>query len=110
MHLLDHTVSLLARKWTLHIARALNNETKRHSELARSLPGITQKVLTETLREMERAGIVERTIHPTIPPKVEYRLTMIGLGLLRVSSEFAAWFDMHHDDIRRAKKLFDNQR
>lgn len=55
-YLRNHTASLLSRKWTLHIVKVLDSEVKRHSELSRSLPGITQKVLTETLREMERTG------------------------------------------------------
>ena len=106
----EHTVGLLARKWTLKIAMALNEDTKRHSEIARCLPGITQKVLTETLREMERTGIVERSIYPIVPPKVEYKLTKIGIELLRLSHEFAAWFDNHHENIHKAKRIYDKQR
>ena len=105
----EHTVGLLARKWTLKIAVALSEDTKRHSEIARCLPGITQKVLTETLREMERTGIVERAIYPIVPPKVEYKLTSVGVGLLKLSHEFAAWFDTHHDIIHRAKRTYDKQ-
>ena len=85
----EHTVGLLARKWTLEIAVALSSETMRHSEIARCLPGITQKVLTETLREMERTGIVEREVYPIVPPRVEYRLTGVGIELLKLSQEFA---------------------
>ena len=86
--LLDHTASLLSRKWTLRIVVALSTGVKRRCELSRILPDATQKVLTETLREMERTGILERSIYPTIPPHVEYRLTNIGLGLMRLSNEF----------------------
>ena len=106
----EHTIGLLARKWTLKIAKALNGDTKRHSEIARCLPGITQKVLTETLREMERTGIVERAIYPIVPPRVEYKLTTVGIELLRLSQEFASWFDTHHDNIHKAKKIYDRQR
>lgn len=106
----DHTVGLLARKWTLRIAVVLSDGTKRHSEIARGLPGITQKVLTETLREMERTGIVERSIYPIVPPKVEYKLTKIGVELLKLSREFATWFDNHHENIHKAKRIFDKQR
>jgi len=106
----DHTVGLLARKWTLRIAMALSDGTKRHSEIARDLSGITQKVLTETLREMERTGIVERSIYPTVPPKVEYKLTQVGRELLKLSHEFATWFDAHHENIYKAKKIYDKQR
>ncbi len=108
-HLQDYTSGLLARKWTLRIATALSGDTKRHSELAKLLPDITQKVLTETLREMERIGVVERAVYPVIPPRVEYKLTAVGLGLLKFSSEYTAWFDAHHDNIRKAKKAYDKQ-
>ena len=105
----EHTVGLLARKWTLKIAAALSSETMRHSEIARCLPGITQKVLTETLREMERTGIVEREVYPIVPPKVEYRLTSVGIELLKLSQEFASWFDTHHENIHKAKRIYDRQ-
>lgn len=108
-HLRDHTIGLLARKWTLKITVALSADTKRHSELVKCLPGITQKVLTETLREMERTGIVEREVYPTIPPKVEYKLTGAGIELLKISHEFANWFDTHHENIHKAKRIYDKQ-
>ena len=60
----DHAAGLLSRKWTLHIVGVLGRDTKRYSELSRQLPGVTQKVLTETLREMERTGNIERSIAP----------------------------------------------
>ncbi len=106
----EHTVGLLARKWTLKIAMALNEDTKRHSEIARCLPGITQKVLTETLREMERTGIVEREVYPIVPPKVEYRLTSVGAELLMLTHAFTSWFDSHHENIHKAKKVYDKQK
>lgn len=106
----EHTVGLLARKWTLKIAIALNEDTKRHSEIAKCLPGITQKVLTSTLREMERTGIVERAIYPVVPPRVEYKLTSVGIELLKLSHEFASWFNTHHENIHKAKRIYDKQR
>lgn len=106
----EYTAGLLARKWTLRIAMTLSDETKRHSDIARNLPGITQKVLTETLREMERTGIVKRSIYPTVPPKVEYTLTQVGRELLKLSHEFTTWFDAHHENIYKAKKIYDKQK
>ena len=106
----DHAAGLLSRKWTLHIVGVLGRDTKRHSELSRQLPGVTQKVLTETLREMERTGIIERSVYPTIPPHVEYTLTIAGLGLLKLSTEFATWFDTHHDNMRKARRFYDQLR
>lgn len=105
----EQAVGLLSRKWTLRIVVALETGMKRHSELKRVLPEITQKVLTETLREMERTGIVERSIFPTIPPRVEYKLTSIGEGLLILSQGFSEWFEMHEDDMHAARKLYDRR-
>ena len=105
----DHTAGLLSRRWTLRIVIALSTGVKRRSELSRLLPGVTQKVLTETLREMERTGMIERIIFPTIPPHVEYPLTIVGSGLLRLSSEFATWFDAHHEDTRKSQRIYDKQ-
>lgn len=107
--LLHHTASLLSRKWTLHIVAALSTGVKRRSELSRTLPDVTQKVLTETLRDMERTGILERCIYPTIPPRVEYSLTAVGLDLMKLATEFHLWFDTHHETIHKAKKTYDRQ-
>ena len=73
--------SLLFRKWTIAIILSLGTETKRYSALHRSLPGVTQKVLTEHLKKLERAGIIRCFFYPTIPPRVEYKLTKTGLEL-----------------------------
>ena len=110
LQLREKAVSLLSRKWTLRIVRALDSSVKRHSELARTIPGVTQKVLTETLREMECCGIVERSIYPTVPPRVEYKLTNTGIGLLKITSEFSTWFDTHRKDMRKAQRFYDQQR
>ena len=67
-------------------------------------------LLTETLREMERTGIVERAVYPIVPPKVEYKLTEIGLGLIRLSQEFSSWFDDHCEHIHKSKKIHDKQK
>lgn len=108
--LLDHTAGLLSRKWTLRIVGALSTGVKRRSELAKLLPDVAPKVLTETLREMERSGIIQRSIYPTVPPHVEYSLTMVGSGLLRLSKEFNLWFDMHHENIYKARRTYDKQK
>lgn len=109
LQLLNHTAGLLSRKWTLRIVNVLSDGVKRRSELSKLLPDVTQKVLTETLREMERIGIIERSIYPTIPPHVEYGLTVVGLGLISLSNEFASWFDAHHEDMYKAQKVYDRR-
>lgn len=100
---------LFAGKWTLSIIEALGSETKRHSELNRSLPGVAQKVLTVTLRRLERYGIVHRKVYPTVPPQVEYKLTQIGLELLNLSSVVSDWAATHEEDIRRAQRLYNRR-
>ena len=76
--------NLLFRKWTFPIIQALGTDTKRYSTLSRLLPEVAQKVLTEHLRQLERAGIVRRFFYPTIPPRVEYKLTEMGVDLLKI--------------------------
>lgn len=109
LQLLHHTTGLLSRKWTLRIVKVLSGGVKRRSELSKLLPDVTQKVLTETLREMERVGIIERSVYPTVPPHVEYGLTVVGLGLISLSNEFASWFDAHYDDMYKAQKVYDRR-
>lgn len=105
-----HAKDLLSRKWTIHIVRAISSSVKRHSELSRLLPDISQKVLTATLREMERNGIITRTVYPTIPPRVEYRLTPSGLGLYGVSEELLSWLEAHHEQMYRSQKLYERHK
>lgn len=94
---------LFAGKWTLSIIEALGSETKRHSELNRSLPGVAQKVLTVTLRRLERYGIVHRKVYPTVPPQVEYKLTQIGLELLNLSVSYLT-------GLQHTKKIYDGRK
>ena len=82
----------------------------RYSEIARKLPDAKQKVLTETLREMERYGVVTRTIYPTIPPKVEYALTPVGTDLLKLLHEFRSWLSTNEVHIKRSRTQFDSSK
>ncbi|OUP11087.1 helix-turn-helix domain-containing protein [Collinsella sp. An2] len=87
----ETTLTLIRDKWTTLILRELLSGTKRFGELKRSLSGISQKVLTARLREMEENGLVTRTIYPEIPPRVEYTLTPLGLSLKPVLSAMWDW-------------------
>ena len=78
---IETTLKMLGCKWKVLIIRELLTGTKRFGELKKAVTGITQKVLTSKLREMEVLGLVERKIYPQIPPKVEYPLTDIGCNL-----------------------------
>ena len=73
-----YTASMIANKWKILILRDLLTGTKRYNELTRSVVGISAKVLTENLRELERDGIISRKVYPVVPPKVEYSLTKKG--------------------------------
>lgn len=77
----EYTASLIANKWKIIILRDLLTGTKRYNELTRSVVGISAKVLTENLRELEKDGIINREVYPEVPPKVEYSLTKKGEDL-----------------------------
>ena len=77
----EYTASMIANKWKILILRDLITGTKRYNELTRSVVGISAKVLTENLRELESDGIIERKVYPEVPPKVEYYLTDKGNDL-----------------------------
>lgn len=77
----EYTASVIANKWKFLIIRDLLTGTKRYNELTRSVVGISAKVLTENLRELENDGIISRKVYPVVPPKVEYSLTSKGYEL-----------------------------
>ena len=85
------TVSLIGNKWKLLIIRDLLDRPWRFNELRRDLDGISQKVLTESLRQMEADGIVIRTVYPEVPPKVEYALSKLGESLRPILDAMKSW-------------------
>ena len=85
------TVSLIGSKWKLLIIRNLMDRPWRFNELRRDLDGISQKVLTDSLRSMEADGIITRTVFPEVPPRVEYALSELGESLRPVIEDMAAW-------------------
>ncbi|MDJ1485017.1 helix-turn-helix domain-containing protein [Cytophagaceae bacterium YF14B1] len=89
--ILHQSVMLLADKWTLLVLLSLIQGSKRTSDLLRQIGGISPKMLTQTLKKLETAGIVERRVYPVIPPKVEYSLTETGKGLEEVLSTLYKW-------------------
>ena len=102
-------LDILSSKWATRIVKVLDDDTKRFSEIQKALPDTKQKVLTETLRKLERSGIIDRRAYPTIPPQVEYKLTSIGLNLLKLSGVLSEWVDIHANDIERAQKSYDRR-
>jgi DNA-binding HxlR family transcriptional regulator len=94
-------------KWSMSVIDLLGQGTMRFSELHRSIDGITARMLTVTLRGLERDGIVTRTIHPVIPPRVEYDLTPMGQTLLNPIGQLVAWADNHLPEISAAQAAYD---
>lgn len=95
-------------KWSLYIIASLANGTRRFNELRRGIDGISQRMLTLTLRGLERDGLVTRTIYPTIPPRVDYDLTELGRTLLKPVMGLVNWANDNQFTIIEAQKRFDN--
>jgi DNA-binding HxlR family transcriptional regulator len=94
-------------KWSMLVIDLLGQGTMRFTELHRSVDGITARMLTVTLRGLERDGIVTRTIHPVIPPRVEYALTPMGRTLLDTIGQLVGWADSHLPEIEAARAAYD---
>ena len=87
----ETTLQLISNKWKVLIIRDLLTGTKRFGELMKSVTGITQKVLTSNLRDMEESGLITRTVYPEVPPRVEYSLTDTGRSLEPILDAMLAW-------------------
>ncbi|BES83989.1 transcriptional regulator [Pectobacterium araliae] len=108
--LVNEVIGRVADKWTMLILEVLaENGELRFTQLAKKVVGISQKMLTQTLREMEREGLVIRTVHPVIPPKVEYRLTDLGLGLGAAFCGVWVWAEQNLETIEQARATYDLQ-
>jgi DNA-binding HxlR family transcriptional regulator len=94
-------------KWTVLVVVELGHGTKRFNEIRRALGSISQRMLTLTLRALERDGLVVRTVYPTIPPRVEYELTKLGRSLLEPVSGLGLWARRNRPVIEEARRRFD---
>jgi DNA-binding HxlR family transcriptional regulator len=102
--------AILARvgdKWTVLVVRQIGDGPRRFSEIRRALGSISQKMLTTTLRGLERDGFVRRTVFPTVPPRVEYELTALGRDLLVPVRALGEWAVKNADRIERAQRAYD---
>ncbi|MEJ3744596.1 helix-turn-helix domain-containing protein [Actinomycetes bacterium KLBMP 9797] len=97
----------LGDRWVSLILKELAGGPRRRGELGRTIAGATQKMLTQTLRVLERDGLVARTVTPSVPPRVEYRLTPLGDSLLPVLAVVTAWAERHIGDIDAARAVYD---
>src|SRR5882757_6367557 len=103
-------IGRVADKWTLPILEVLEEHgTMRFTRLGTLVPGISQKMLTKTVRQMESDGLVKRTVYPVIPPHVEYELTALGRSLSAAFCGVWIWAEAHHDEITRARRAFREQ-
>ncbi|BAY19562.1 putative transcriptional regulator [Anabaenopsis circularis NIES-21] len=101
----ETTLKVIGGRWKVLIIRELITGVKRFGELQRALPGITQKMLTQQLREMEEDGIVHRQVYAQIPPKVEYSLTLLGESLKPILYAMHDWAVEHLSHINNQHKL-----
>jgi DNA-binding HxlR family transcriptional regulator len=108
-HTVTEILSRVGDKWSVQVVVQLGEGPKRFNELRRIVSGISQRMLTLTLRGLERDGLVTRTVFPTIPPKVEYQLTGLGCSLLKTVRGLGAWAIENRDDILEARRRFDEQ-
>ncbi|MET0162682.1 MAG: helix-turn-helix domain-containing protein [Microbacteriaceae bacterium] len=94
-------------KWSMLLIATLRADTLRFSALQRRIPGISQRMLTLTLRHLERDGLITRTVHAEVPPRVEYALTPTGATLIEPAEALAAWAVEHHVEIERSRSAYD---
>jgi DNA-binding HxlR family transcriptional regulator len=100
----------VGNKWTLLVVECLQEGSHRFSELRRRIGGVSQKVLTQTLRTMERDGLVTRTVYAEVPPRVEYALTELGNTLITAVDPIARWAEEHIAAIDAAQRDYDAER
>jgi DNA-binding HxlR family transcriptional regulator len=97
----------LADKWSLLVVELLGHGPRRFSELRREIEGISQRMLTLTLRQLERDGLVRRTVYAVVPPRVDYDLTPLGTSLLDAAEILVIWTRAHRDHIAAARAAYD---
>lgn len=102
-----HALELIADTWTVLVVRALQDGPERYESLRRRIQGVSKRMLTLTLRNLEQNGLVLRTVHDTVPPQVEYRLTPLGETLREPILALASWAEDHMDDVRTAQRAND---
>ncbi|USD42994.1 helix-turn-helix transcriptional regulator [Vibrio sp. SCSIO 43135] len=104
-----NVVAQIGDKWSLLILFALVDGTDRFNSLKSRVEGISQRMLTQTLRDLEREGYVNRTVYPEVPVRVEYCLTEMGRDLVKPLYQLVTWAGDHKEDIERARKAYDDR-
>ncbi|MGH1374122.1 MAG: winged helix-turn-helix transcriptional regulator [Cellvibrionaceae bacterium] len=104
-----NVVSQIGDKWSVLILFALVEGADRFNSLKSRVVGISQRMLTQTLRDLEREGYVSRTVYAEVPVKVEYELTQLGKALVQPLYQLVSWAETHHDEIKQSRKAYDNR-
>ncbi|MDX1968897.1 MAG: helix-turn-helix domain-containing protein [Planctomycetaceae bacterium] len=94
---------LVGDRWTSSVLFVIGEDVKRYSDLQRQIPGVSKKMLTQTLRRLEQAGLVSRKVYPVVPPRTEYRLTSIGKSILEPVSSMAEWAVRHQRELKQIR-------
>ena len=103
-------LDLIADKWTTLVIYLLSRGTKRYGELQREVGGISQKMLTQTLRKLEEDGLVHRVIYAEVPPRTEYSLTELGLTLREPLGALCTWAVAHLPEVEKARRASDRRK
>lgn len=104
---LGEILARIGDKWSVFVVGLLADGPMRFNEIRRTIDGISQRMLTLTLRGLERDGLVIRTVHPTVPPRVDYALTELGCTLIEPLTALAAWARANRAAVHKAKQKFD---
>ena len=107
---ISHLLQRIGDKWTVLVVTTLSGGSRRFNELRREIPSVSQRMLTLTLRNLERDGLVSRTVTPSIPPRVDYELTALGRSLVEPLHGLEQWALDHVEDIDKAHAAFDAER
>lgn len=101
-------LEILADKWVVLVIKSLSLGNRRNGEIMRSISDISQKMLTQTLRNLEYSGFIEREIFREVPPRVEYQLTELGHSLYGLIKQITEWAETHFEDIISARQIHDS--
>jgi len=95
---------LVGDRWTSSVLFVIGEDVKRYSDLQRQIPGVSKKMLTQTLRRLEQSGLVSRKVYPVVPPRTEYRLTAMGKSILQPVTALADWAVKHQRELKLMRK------
>ncbi|SOD84641.1 helix-turn-helix domain-containing protein [Streptomyces sp. Ag109_G2-15] len=103
----NHLLGRLSDKWVSLVVAALSPDPMRYSDIGRKIAGVSPKMLTQTLRTLERDGIVSRTVTPSVPVRVDYALTPLGRSLAGLLTAVKQWAETHFDEVQEAREQYD---